>query len=257
MPVDLSQLSAEDRQDFERRLGVYGMNASAVQEPLAVTSSAVTLAYGPNRPSARAPFVLQTRDFAAVKRMVGIDDRVLRNVAPRVTLPGAIELGGRRPTGIAGAIGAIRDPESRGYTAAPGLAMDDPGQAAALSDADLNALDDESINNIRIAARAYVRGNSQLVASYRPLVERVVGQVTIPIWAILNVTVASGSVLEFGPGVNVLVAHKVTIESGGRIRSRGHLTVNCTSITKPGRIIARPLNPNLIGGAVFRPIFSE
>jgi hypothetical protein len=253
MPVDLSQLSPEERQDFERRLAVYGVTAAGVQEPLSVGAAGVTLAYGPNRASARSPYVVQTNDFASVKRMVGIDDRVLRNVSSGVRLPGRIEVGRRTPVGT---IGAVRDAESRGYAAAPGFAMDDaePGRAT-ISDAALNALDDEAIANVRIAARAFVRGNSQLVASYRPLVERVVGMVTIPVWAILTVTVASGSVLEFGPGVNVLVAHEVIIEAGGRIRSRGHLTVNCTKMRKPGKVVVRPTATTLVGA--FRPIFSE
>jgi hypothetical protein len=194
---------------------------------------------------------VQTKDFGAIKRMVGVDDSVLRAISPRVILPGPIDVGRRTPVGTA-SLGAVRDSESRRRMAGLGLA-DDPGT---VSDADLNTLDDEAITNVRLAARAYVRGNSQLVASYKSLVERVVGLVTIPVWAIVNVTVASGSVLEFGPGVNVLVAHEVTVESGGRIRSRGHLTVNCTKLRKPGRVVTRPLNP-FLSGTVFRPIFGE
>lgn len=118
---------------------------------------------------------------------------------------------------------------------------------------DLRRLDDEALSNVRVAARAFVRGNSELVTSYRAIVERTLGTIQLPIWALLSVKVASGSVLEFGPGVNVLLAFEVEIESGGLIRSRGHLTVNCTNLRKPGRSI---LASRVIAGS-FRPIFTD
>jgi hypothetical protein len=117
----------------------------------------------------------------------------------------------------------------------------------------LNALDAEGIENVRLAAAAFVRGNSALVSSYKPLIEATIGAITIPVFALLTVTVASGSVLEFGPGVNVLVAYELEIEAGGIVRSRGHLTVNCTRVRKPSLGVFRPGVGSLTG---FRPIFS-
>lgn len=251
MPVDLGQIPQQDRQDFESRLGVYGLNASAVQEPLIVSGTKVMLNYGPNRETARQPFVVQTSDFAAVKRMVGIQDKVFKTIAPRVTLPTRIEL---NPRITKEAVGNVRDaPRSSSYTAAPGHGLDDPASAAgALGDVDLSSLDDEAVDNIRVAARAYVRGNSAMVASYKPIVEATIGRVTIPVWPLLTIRVASGSVLELGPGVHALVAYQVIVEQGGMIRSRGHLTINCTKLSKPGKIV---INKNPIG--IFKPIFSE
>jgi hypothetical protein len=47
MPVDISSLPAADREDFQKRLQVYGLDINAVQEPLSVTgSSTVNLVYG-------------------------------------------------------------------------------------------------------------------------------------------------------------------------------------------------------------------
>lgn len=253
MPVDLGSIPQEDRQDFERRLQTYGLTASALQEELVVgPSSTISLAYGPGRQTVRQPYVLQTTDLAAVKRMVGIDDRVFQRNPSKAPLPGRIDLG--QPLGV-GRLG-VAEAEGNFYTAAPGLAMDDPRAAAeTVGGMDLSRLDDESVNNIRVAARAYVRGNSQLVASYRPIVERAIGQITLPIWPLLKVTVAAGSVLQFGPGVNVLVAWEVEIQEGGRIRSQGHLTVNCTRMRKPGRaVVVRP-DIGFTGG--FRPIFRD
>jgi len=252
MPFDISSIPAEDRQDFERRLQTYGIDSSNVQEPLTVSPSGrVNLAYGPNRESARSPIVVRTRDFAAVKRMVGIEDGVFRNVASRVTLPGPVSVGRRvTPSGFS----VMRDADPKSFEAAPGLELDDP-QAAAnrLSDEDLRSLDYDAVNNIRLAAKAFVRGDSRLVSSFRPVIERVIGEVIIPVWPLVSVTVPSGSVLEFGSGVNVLLAYEVIIEEGGIIRSQGHLTVNCTKVRRPGQSV-RPVLTNRTG--TFRPVFS-
>src|SRR5262245_42701957 len=113
MAVDLSSLSQQDRQDFESRLKVFGMDSSAVQEPLTVTGASVKLGYGPKTVSARQPFLVQTSDFAAVKRMVGIDDRVFKNVAPNVKLPNRIDLSTQ-------AAGVLNDAQRRAFVAAPG-----------------------------------------------------------------------------------------------------------------------------------------
>jgi hypothetical protein len=259
MPVDLSGLPAQDRQDFEKRLAVYGLDASHVQDPLLVNPGArAYLAYGPGRESVREPHVLRTTDIAAVKRMVGIDDRVFRTAASRVPLPGMVEVGRLTRGAERERPGIQRDAGSSRFTAAPGQPLHDDVMPA-LDDADLNLLDTEQVANVRVAARAFVRGQSELVASYRPLIERVVGPVIVPIFCLFNVKVPSGSVLEFGPGVNVLVAHEVEIENGGVIRSRGHLTVNCTSLKSPGQFrpgLVRALGPVRLAGT-FRPIFSE
>jgi hypothetical protein len=54
----------------------------------------------------------------------------------------------------------------------------------------------------------------------------------VAVWPFVHVVVKSGSVLEFGPGPHVLVAHSVTIEEGGRIRSYGDLSVTTTIVKK-------------------------
>jgi hypothetical protein len=260
MPVDIGSLSSEDRQDLERRLGLYGLDSSALQEPLAITSSSrVPLAYGPSRETARQPHVIQTTDIEAVKRMVGIDNRIAKTAASRVALPGRIDLGRTARTATLGrtfsdSSGRQQEPQRGYYSAAPGLPMHDPASPAAkISQADLASMDSESLTNVRIAAKAFVRGNSEVVASYRPVIEAAIGVVIIPIWAVLKVTVASGSVLEFGPGVNVLVAYEIEIEPGGIVRSHGHLTINCTKLTKTSSMIAKLKTP-FVGA--FKPMFS-
>jgi hypothetical protein len=251
MPVDISSIPSNDREDFQRRLRTYDLDVSSVQEPLSVTARTV-LAYGPGRESARTPHVIQTTDLAKVKRMVGVDDRVFRNIAPGTALPGRVALG-TRP--VAGRATVARDVDTRQFKAGPGLPLDDATGVPDVSDDLLRQMDDDDVNNVRLAARSFVRGDTRLVASFSPLFPRVIGTVIVPVWPLLSVTVASGSVLEFGPGVHALVAYQVTVEEGGRIVSRGHLTVNCTVFRKPGR--SRPFTTvgALTGG--FRPIFSQ
>ncbi|GEM_PF-1372124 len=252
MPIDISGLPAQDRDDFQKRLQVYGMNVASVQEPLAVMPAAnVTLAYGPNQQSARAPFVVQTTDMSHVKRMIGIEDRVAQNFSATRALPGAISLGMR----VAGRTMGLGDAGAPSFHASPGMAMDSVAQTSTVAPEHLNQLDDDDLNNVRLAARAFVRGDSKLVASYSPLFTSVIGQITIPIWAMLTVTVHSGATLSFGPGVNTLVAYQVIIENGGRILSHGHLTVNCTKLVRPS---GGAIRPTLVGGltTAFRPIFN-
>ena len=253
MPVDIGSLSQPDRQDFERRLSLYGLNSSALQEPLVVASSVrVSLAYGPNRESVRQPQVIKTQDIDAVKRMIGIDDRIAKSISPKVSLPGRIEIG---RSSISAGGRAERDVGAGSYLASPGLAVGDPAAAATkLNQFDLASMDSETLKNVRVATKAFVRGNSELVASYKPIISQVIGSITIPIWPILKVTVASGAVLEFGPGVNVLVAYEVEIEPGGVVRSFGHLTINCTQLTRPR---FRVTTTTTTTRGPFRAIFSD
>jgi hypothetical protein len=249
MAVDLSSMPPEDREDFQRRLQTYGLDLSAVQEPLSVTPAAkVTLAYGPGRASARMPHVLETTDLAAVKRMIGVDDRVFRNVAAKVAMPRGISLGARS---LAGRSGLAR--EKAPFEAGPGMSKDEAARAAAVSDEHLREMDEGDLSNIRAAARAYVRGDSRMVSSYEPLFAKAIGRITLPIWVLQTITVASGATLEFGPGVNCLVAYQVIVEPGGKIVSRGHLTVNCTQFRRPGRFRIRPVGDLT---APFKPIFN-
>jgi len=260
MPVDISTIPAADREDFQKRLQVYGIDINAVQEPLSVAgSSVVNLAFGPNQPSVRQPHVLETTDLAQVKRWIGVEDRIGQRLTPRLKLPGRIDLGGRTP-----AVGGrpVGDAQARKFQASPNMMMDEGGgYGSSLSDDDLRMLDADDVNNVRLAARAFVRGDSRLVGSFQPLFSSVIGKIIVPIWPLLSIHVASGSVLEFGPGVHALVAYEVIIEDGGKIVSRGHLTVNCTKMQQGGRRFVGPpirIGPR-VGGVAggFRPIFSE
>lgn len=231
MAVELGHLSEEDRSDFERRLAIFGLDASAVEPELRVRpNSRVNLAYGPNRDSYLRPIVREVTDFDELNRMIGIDDRVFEKAPPLARLPRMLswqaEQGGGR------------------FTVGPGYT--DVGMARreeALAHLDIKRMPSEDLATIRDAARAYLYGDSKLVAHFKPLLESVIGPVILPIWAVENVYVPSGSTLTFGPGVNSLIAYQVEIEEGGRIVSYGHLNVSCTIIRKVAPPVVHPPLP--------------
>lgn len=240
MSVDLKVLSAEDRQDFERRLTTYGLDTSVVHEGITVQpGSRLTLAYGPGRDSFLKPIVLEVNEFDKLKRMIGIDDRIFQRISQKIPLPRRIEL-----TPNEGAQRRI---------AGPGVAVAAMPQPEAIpASIDLEKLSSADLDNIRIAARAYLRGNSALVASFKSILEATIGVVIMPVWPLLFVKVSSGSTLEFGPGVNVLVAYDIEIEDGGKIVSYGHLTVNCTKLRKVlPRVVIKPHIGMLVKKTIF------
>lgn len=241
MGVDLTQLSDADRQDFSARLAVFGLDSTVVSPELSVpNSSQIRLAHGQGRESFVKPVVLQVRDFTQLKRMIGVDDRIAQARRQITRLPERLELRGRGNSSFVAAVGMPQAPA--------------PQIADTLSSVDLKALSPTQLDNIRRAARTFVRGNSNLVGSFQPVLEHTIGAVEVPVFLFLVVRVARGATLEFGPGNHALCAWKVQIEPGGRIISRGHLTISCTIMSQPS--LAFPLNPNVFnvasGATIFR-----
>lgn len=223
MPVDMSGLSDADKQDYEHRLSLYGLDGTTLlqEELLIPPSSRVYLAMAPN--SFIQPRVLETKDLSTVKQWIGIPDVVFERIGrlPRVALPTTGRLPHAPPSPI--------ETESPGNVRITGR----PHGRESAKHVDLSQLESTDFDNIRAAARAYVRGNSTVVSAFKPIIESHFEIFQVAIWPFLRVKVPRGSVLEYGPGAHVLVAHEVEIEEGGIIRSRGHLTVNCTVMKKP------------------------
>ena len=124
-----------------------------------------------------------------------------------------------------------------------------PGRGArAVSVEDLSS-DDLAL--VRDAARASLRGDFRQAAPFADLISLVFPVVQVPVWPILRVTVKSGSVLEFGPGQNVLLAYSVTIEQGGIIRSYGNLNVSATLLQKSAPERVFEIDRSLLGARSF------
>jgi hypothetical protein len=246
MAADLGALSDEDRADFEQRLETFGLDASSLLAPsLQTTKSSITsLALSPT-PSAYTPIILRTSSFDDLNQWIGVPDEVFDDAAPVVELPDIINVS----DDLAVRPGVDKPKRVRERTNVVAREVEQ------LSVQDLASQD---LQTLRTAGRAYLRGDSRVVATYRPLLELVFANAQIAVWPFLDVTVRSGSVLEFGPGQHALVAHRVTIERGGVIRSHGNLNVSATVLERAAPFRYAAIDSALLehrrfGNALFDP----
>ncbi len=216
-----------DQNDFLERLKGYGLDESAVLQPLLTTvPSAVTALYMSRSESALRPIVLKTNDFDDLNKWIGVPDGIFDQIDPFAEPP-------RRE-----AMRAIREPVS---------VLHDAESARASTTACKHDVE-ETYSPIlaRDVARAYLYGDSRKLQRLKPWLSERFPSVEIALWPFLEIIVKSGSVLEFGPGPNVLVARRVTIEKGGVIRTHGHLKIDVTILERaePRRFVG--LNPALM-----------
>lgn len=203
--------SARD-EDFAARLSQYGLTVSdLIQTELTTIRSSVMCLYMDRPDSALRPIILKTDDFDDLSRWIGVHDDVFEKVDPFVDVQ-------RSKVRMAQAT-------SRPNDTLPSVAVRDIGQSANVRDPAL-ALE---------VARAYLFGDSRPLRQLKPWLSTMFPSISVAVWAFRDIRVKSGSVLEFGPGPNVLVARSVTIEPGGRIRSHGHLKVDVTTMEKVSR----------------------
>jgi hypothetical protein len=230
----LDAVPEADRADFADRLAQFGIDPSSfLADNLTTAQSTITtLSTVPGVTSRFQPIILRTSDFDQLNRWVGVPDRVFDETRPTVEAP-------RMPRSLRERL--LRAPEGGEAPAARGV----------------EELSSEELALVRNAARAFLRGDSREAAPFRELIGRVFPTVEIPLWPILRVVVKSGSVLEFGPGQNVLLAYSVTIEDGGIIRSYGNINVSATILQKstPPRVL--PIDASLLGRRTFRSLVFE
>jgi hypothetical protein len=84
---------------------------------------------------------------------------------------------------------------------------------------------------IQDVLRQYIYGDARELAALEPLIGLNVVP-DFPFWLFNRVHVEQGGMLEFGPGMNVLVADTLIIENGGEIRSAGSLKINCRRMSR-------------------------
>jgi hypothetical protein len=211
MPLELN---SADRADFESRLANYGLDTAAVLADDLVTIPSTITSLAMTAESRFRPLVLKTTDFDEVNRWIGVPEAAFEG-------PSALRFEGME--------------RRRGAPELP--------PADATGEYSTEDLTSEHLETIRSAARAYLRGDARAVREFKPWIERVFERVSIAVWPFFSITVKSGSVLEFGAGPHVLVAHSLTIEEGGIVRSYGELKVDATILqkTKPPKIFE--LNP--------------
>ncbi len=237
MPGPLDVVPEADRADFEARLANVGLTAESLiaTDLVASASTVTTLSNSPSVPSKHRPVVLRTSDFSQLNKWIGVPDQVFESVSPIVETPPP-----RRLTEIARSVREQPRVAALRQTVRPGA-----GAAA------VRGLSSADLADVRAAARAYLRGDSRRYADYVDVIQRVFPVIEIPAWPFINVVVKSGSVLEFGPGQNALVAYSVTVEPGGVIRSYGNLDVSATILRKGDGVIVHPIDQALLLGRRF------
>ena len=220
----MADTAEADRADFLRRLQNYGLDESAlIAQSFATNPSTVTRLYATRSDSALRPVTLRTSDFEAVSQWIGVPDRVFDEIEPLAEAPKLSRLRLLQPDAPAYKAMAMRSTPADAVEAAEGRAHDEPELA-------------------RDLARAYIYGDSRKLKKHASWLSKKFPAVDIAVWPMFNIVVKSGSVLEFGPGPNVVVASSVTIEAGGKIRALGSLKIDATLLqrTLPLRVVLNP-----------------
>jgi hypothetical protein len=207
MATTFDSLSAADRADFSQRLALYGLNETSVlQSDLFIPpNTTVTLSASPG--SFLQAYILTTQDVNELKRWIGTPNRYFEK--------GDI----KNPYHSAKAIEAtVRKYQDVATPSAIGSKLD--------------------LEEIHAGAIAYIWGDSNKVKDLKPILDRVFGRYQVIFWPFFTITVSRGSVLELGPGANVLFAWKIIIEEGGEVRGNGtNLTVQCTILQKKNSVL--------------------
>lgn len=226
MALELRDIEEQDRLDFEKRLANYGLDTSSlIGNELTTIASTITPLHVGNLVQSRfSPVTLKTSDFDQVNKWIGTPDALAEKTERVVVAP--------RP---------LRFVNANLRRSAAELPEED-----ALAKLQVKDLSSEQLATIRTAAKAYLDGDSSKLKAFKPWIEKLFPVIDIQVWPFLNVTVKSGSVLEFGPGAHVLTAYKLTIEKGGLVRCYGHLKVDAVIMQKTSGKTFIELNPVLI-----------
>jgi hypothetical protein len=191
---------------FDKVLEQYCVTSAGTEpEDLVVPCrSVVVLSGSPRHNSHRRPAVLRTTDLDELKRWIGVPDAAVKGRC-------LLDRQHRRD------LAALRSQAKE--TAATTVQKAPPAGGVQL-------------DTLRAHARAYLYGDSSVVADAKPLLVSHFEQFAVFAWWLRKVKVSSGSVLAFGPGANVLLAGEVEIEEGGQIISQGSLTVRVGTLRK-------------------------
>jgi hypothetical protein len=252
--MDLSAIPEEDRDDFRARLARLGVNPDAVDDETIEVEAGKSLRLEMVGESPVSPMIFETRDLDTLRRWIGSPDKAVqsRRIQP---FEGIIRAANIDIGGLAGAAAARTATRRRARTARSASATSgarlseitkvDAGALKASVDrvkaepqqARLSAIE---VDTLRAAARTYIHGDVASVAEFKPAIESFFETFQVAVWLKTKIVVKRNSTLALGTGVHNLTAYEIIIESGGRIRSHGHLTVSATKVRRPALI-----NPGL------------
>jgi len=251
--MPFASLDAEQQAAFRRRLARLDLDENAIIAEELVVPEGTTMQLSPSPESGGEPRRLVTGDLDVLRRWIGTpseleDNRRVTDVIRRLqrfpALTTAMTAAGRPPT------------SARGGTAAVSLA-----DLLAIRPADVEssvtrfrAADEREraqvrpssveLEALRAAAYTYVHGNKASAAPFKTAVEKYFGSFEVWAWLYTEIRVKRNATLVYGPGANVATAHLVVLEPGAKIRSYGHLRVDCSilrreksSIVLPGHVL--------------------
>lgn len=228
---------AKSQEVLSRRLEQYCLTEEDLEkeEELVVPCrSFVALSGSAKHPSYRRPRILQTKSLDELKRWIGVDDRAVKGhclVGPdeRREIRELCRL----------CVEVTKERVSPNEPVFATRVKSSPGAGS-------------KVDAIRSHTRAYLYGDSSLVAQAKPVIESFFLNFEIFIWLFPKIKVSSGSVLAFGPGANALTASELEIEEGGQVVSYGSLTANVGNLRKTHPInVLTPLDLPLVSRTVF------
>ncbi|MCS7314768.1 MAG: hypothetical protein RMI94_01635 [Bryobacterales bacterium] len=199
---------------FLKTLELFGVKAAELERDLEVAPRTVIVLSGhPRHATCHRPRMIQTSDLAELKRWIGVPDEAVKGRC-------LLDRGDRA------ALAELR----RGVKQAA-VAEEATGAAAAAS---------SRLDALRAHARAFLYGDSTLVATAKPLIEAHHSIFAVALWLFRKIRVRTGSVLLLGPGANVLIAGELEIEEGGQVLSLGPLTIRVATLRKTVPVAIMP-----------------
>ncbi len=235
-------LSQEDREIFKKNLLHYGLQEiTPIKKELVISPrSSITLSTSPREKSYVAPIMLKTNDLDELKQWIGLNDRTVkgRNLTSRDSQREMKDYRRKlKPFDtrvslskeVSEANSEIRMSKSSAFQ--PLKSTTEKTMTRSKSSATLDA--------IRTYTHAYLYGDSTLVKEHKAILEAHFVSFEVPLWFFESIIVRSGSTLYLGTGSNILAAHELNIESGGKIKSFGNLTISVNRLRKsfPRKIV--------------------
>jgi septum formation inhibitor MinC len=236
MGILTSSLSEQDQKTFYVKTSKFCLedHTPPIQDLVVTSCSSITLSASPKDQSYTSPIWLETRDLDVLKRWIGVNDETIKGRNLVSCEAQRLMKRYQKMLNISEQQLKIARQERQQVSDDKRAALQATATqdiAAAVKESG-SRKDSELSNAIRDYTKNYLYGDSRLVKEMKPLLESHFEIFKIPVWFFLTVTVKSGSTLYFGPGSNVLVAHELRVEPGGKVRSYGNLTVDVTNLRK-------------------------
>ena len=248
--MDLTKLPPKDRADFEKRLARLGIEADTFDDQTLELEAGTNMRLEMAGDSPISPMILQTKDLDTLRRWIGSPQKA---VGSRTTQPfEAIIRGTNFATDVLPTPSRVKKRRSKTAKSTVARLSGTLTELTKIEPAALLAsvkrakaepadfkLKSAELDTLRAAARNFIHGDPKLVEGFRPAIEAYFGEFQIAIWLKTRIIIKKNATLTLGTGVHNMTAYELIIESGGRIRSYGHLTVSVTKILRPGRVRPR------------------